>query len=106
MATLNIQPGETNLRTIVAAIRALIAGGSNAVGVVTLAPSANSTAVSAVNCSPGAAVFLFPTTAHAAAEVAAGGLYVPQATVVGGQFVIQHANNSQVDRTFFYVTLG
>lgn len=106
MATINILPGEKDLRTIVAAIRALITGGSNAVGTVTLAAGAASTTVSAVNCSPTSRVYLTATTPHAAAEVAAGGLYVPAATVVQGQFVIQHANNAQVDRTFFFETRG
>ena len=106
MATINLLAGETSLRNIVAAIRALIRGGSNATGVVTLTPNSATTIVPAVNCPPGGHVFLFPATAHAAAEVAAGGLYVASANVVAGQFTINHANNAQADRTFYYVTLG
>ena len=47
---------------------------------------------------------LFPKTAHAAAEFAAGGCYV---SAVGKQtFTVTHANNAQADRTFFYLAIG
>jgi hypothetical protein len=47
---------------------------------------------------------LFPRTAHAAAELAAGGCYV--SAVGSGSFTLTHANNAQTDRTFSYVCLG
>lgn len=86
-------------------------GRSNATGLVTLKSGATSTTVNptdatnpgAQNVSPNSRIFLFPTTAHAAAEIAAGGCYIPVATIARQQFVIQHANNAQTDRTFFYV---
>ena len=56
------------------------------------------------NCAPTAQVFLFPKTAHAAAELAAGGCYV--SAVAAGTFTLTHANNAQTDRTFAYVCLG
>jgi len=52
-------------------------------------------------------VILFtPTTANAAAEVGAGGLYVSSRAVLSNQFTITHANNAQADRTFNYVLVG
>ena len=79
-------------------------GRSNAAGSMTLAPAAASTTVTAPNCASSAQVFLFPKTAHAAAELAAGSCWV--SAVAGGAFTVTHANNAQSDRTFSYVCLG
>lgn len=84
------------------AIRQLMEGRSNAVGTVTLTANAASTVVTAVNCGPNSAVFLFPTTANAAAIVAA--TYV--GTVAPGTFTVTHTNDANADKTFFYVCLG
>lgn len=89
---------------IVAAVRDLFEGRSNAVGTVTLTASAATTTVDAINCGPGSRVFLMPTTAHAAAEYGNGTLYV--SSVASGSFTVTHANNSQTDRIFFFVCLG
>lgn len=103
---------EKDLRKIILAIQQLAAGRSNAAGVVTLAASTTTTTVSPANtANPGAqtvapqsAVLLFPKTAHAAAELAAGGCYI---SAVGKQtFTVTHANNAQTDRTFFYLAIG
>jgi hypothetical protein len=104
MSAPRLSPSETQLYVIVNAVRQLMQGRSNAAGGVTLAPNAAATAVAAPNCAPGSQVFLFPRTAHAAAELAAGGCYV--STVSGGTFTVTHANNPQTDRTFSYVCLG
>jgi hypothetical protein len=84
------------------AIQQLMQGRSNAVGIVTLTANAATTAVTAVNCSPSSAVLLFPTTANAAAIVAA--TYV--STVGTGTFTVTHTNSATSDKTFFYVCLG
>ena len=85
-------------------LQQLAAGRSNAAGSVTLAAGAASTTVSAENCAPQSAVFLFPKTANAGAAIAAGSLFISS---VGKQsFTISHANNAQTDRSFFYVCLG
>jgi hypothetical protein len=89
---------------LVNAIRQLMQGRSNAAGSLTLAAGAAGTTVTAPNCAPTAQVFLFPKTAHAAAELAAGTCWV--SAVAGGAFTITHANNAQADRTFAYVCLG
>ena len=104
MSALQLSPSETQAYRIVNAVRQLMQGRSNAAGTVTLAASAAATAVSAPNCAPGAQVFLFPRTAHAAAELAAGGCFV--SAVGSGSFTLTHANNAQADRTFAYVCLG
>jgi hypothetical protein len=104
MSALQLSPSETQAYRIVNAVRQLMQGRSNAAGTVTLAASAASTAVSAPNCAPTAQVFLFPRTAHAGAELAAGGCFV--SAVGSGSFTITHANNAQADRTFAYVCLG
>lgn len=95
---------EKNQDTINQAIRELQNGRDNASGSVTLAASASTTVVAAPNCSTTSAVFLFPQTAHAGAELAAGGCYV--SATAAGEFTITHANNAQVDRTFFYRISG
>lgn len=87
------------------AIRQLIEGRSNAVGTVTLASGTDtSTTVTAVTCGPNSAVFLFPTTANAAAVVAS--TYIDPSNVTAGQFIITHDATSETDATFFYVCLG
>jgi len=101
---LSVSSKERDLAKFALAIQQLANGRSNAAGLVTLAPGATSTTVSAINCAAGSAVLLFPATADAAAEAAT--TYVPAATVTKQQFVINHASSSQADRTFFYVCLG
>jgi hypothetical protein len=99
-----LSPSETQPFRIVAAVRQLMQGRSNATGSVTLVPNAASTSVAAPNCAPSSQVFLFPTTAHAAAELGNGTLYV--SAVASRAFTLTHANNSQADRSFSYVCLG
>jgi hypothetical protein len=96
--------GERDLFRIVRGIRDLFEGRSNAVGSLTLAANAATTTVTAQNCGAACKIFAFPTTANAAAEIGNGTMYI--GTVSAGSFVVTHANNAQVDRTFFYVALG
>ncbi len=97
---------ETSLKKIILSLQQLAAGRSNSTGIISLAISAASTTVTDENCAVGSTVILSPSTAHAAAEVAAGTLFIPIATIANGSFVIQHANNSQGDRTFRYALHG
>ena len=60
------------------AIQQLAEGRSNAVGEFTLEANAVSTTVTAQNCAAGSTPLYTPTTAHAAAEIAAGGMYVDE----------------------------
>jgi hypothetical protein len=70
---------------------------------VTLDANKASTTVTDSRISFSTAPLLIPTTAHAAAEVAAGGLYC---TPTAGQLVIHHANNAQTDRSFQLALVG
>ncbi len=83
------------------AIQQLIEGRSNAVGTFTLTASATSTTVTSPNCATTSVIVPFPSTANAANDF---GL---MSIVPGkGQFVVTHANNSRIDRTFLYVVQG
>jgi hypothetical protein len=104
MTALVLAPDETDRRKINTAINQLAQGRSNAVGTVTLAAGAAATVVAAGNCGAGSVVLLSPLTAHAAAELGAGTLYV--SAVANGSFTLAHANNAQSDRTFGFVAIG
>jgi hypothetical protein len=93
-----------NMDVIINAIRELQQGKDNSTGTITLNINVTSTIVTTPLSNPTNVVFLMPTTAHAAAEVAAGGLYISNVTY--GQFTITHANNAQADRTFFWTVRG
>lgn len=95
---------ETDLKKIILSIQQLAAGRSNAVGTVTLTASAGSTTKSDNNCAVGTTPILVPTTAHAAAEIQNGTLWI--SAVANKSFTITHANNAQVDRTFLYALYG
>jgi hypothetical protein len=104
MSALVIAPDEKDARKIATAINQLAQGRSNAVGTLTLAANTGTTVVTAKNCGAGSVVLLSPLTAHAAAELAAGALYV--SAVANGSFTLAHANNAQTDRTFGFVAIG
>lgn len=102
--TVQIPGINATLKAAIQAIQQLSAGRSNAVGSVTLAISATSTTVSDQNCAAGTTPILTATTANAAAALAT--TYIPKATIANGSFVIQHASNTQADRTFLYALYG
>lgn len=104
MSGYGVSTSEKDPMAFAVAIQSLFNGRSNAAGKVTLAAGAASTVVAAPNCAAQCSVFLFPATAHAAAELAAGGCYV--SAVGKQQFTVTHANNAQADRTFYWVALG
>lgn len=104
MSGYSVGTSEKDLAKFALAIQAVLNGRSNAAGRVTLTPGAASTVVKAENCAAQCSVLMFPASAQAAAELAAGGCFVP---VVGKQqFTIIHANNSLADRSFYWVALG
>jgi hypothetical protein len=104
VSVLVLGQSEKDLARIVSVVRQLCQGRSNAVGTFTLAANAATTTVTAIDCATGSSVLAFPTTAHAGAELAAGGMYI--GTVSNGSFVVTHANNAQTDRTFMYAAIG
>jgi len=99
-----LAPEEKNQRKINTAINQLAQGRSNAVGRVTLVANAGATTVSAETCGPGSVVLLSPLTAHAAAELGNGTIFVR--AVSAGAFTLAHADSAQTDRVFGYVCLG
>lgn len=102
MSVLLPSTSEKDLAKYALSLQQLAAGRSNATGTVTLTANVTSTVVSATNCAPGSAVFLFPKTANAAAALST--TYISS---VGKQtFTITHASAASVDRTFFYVCIG
>ena len=104
MTALVLAPDEKDPRKVATAINQLAQGRSNAVGTVTLVANATTTVVTAKNCGAGSVVLLSPLTAHAAAELGNGTIYV--SAVANGAFTLTHANNAQTDRTFGYVAIG
>jgi hypothetical protein len=76
------------------------------VGELTLTAGAASTAVTDIRVSPQSVIVWHPRTANAAAELAAGTMYVTDANMGSGSMVVTHANNAQVDRTFRFAVLG
>jgi len=95
---------ETDPKKIILALQQLAAGRSNAVGSVTLAMGAATTAVIDKNCAAGSTPILTPTTATAAAEIGNGTMYV--SAVSNGSFTITHANSITAERIFRYAILG
>ena len=91
-------------RKISEVVRGIMQGKINATGSVTLTANQATTTLNDLRLGPGSVINFMPTTANAAAEVGAGGMYVSSR---GKQTAtITHANNAQVDRTFAYSILG
>jgi hypothetical protein len=72
-------------------------------GVATLATGTGQTVVSDQIIAKGATVLLTAATANAAAALAT--TFIPQATVLQGNFTINHASATTDDRTFFYTVI-
>jgi len=104
MSGYNVSTSEKDPMAFAVAIQSLFNGRSNAAGSVTLASGTDtSTVVPAPNCSSQCAVFLFPKTAAAAAELGAGTCYI--SAVGKQQFTITHSAGGAT-RSFFYVCIG
>lgn len=85
-----------------AAAMKLFAEGQNTVtGTVTLTASTTTTTVEKAEIPPGGQPFLSARTANASAEIGNGTMSIAESTK--GQFIITHANNGQIDRTFGWV---
>ncbi|MCW5615894.1 MAG: hypothetical protein KIT32_12305 [Rhodocyclaceae bacterium] len=91
---------------LVRLVMGLLQGKMNVVIEVTLTASAAFTTVTDARIGYSSAPIAVPLTSNAAAELGAGTLYIPSATILNGSFVIQHANNSQTDRNFRFVVIG
>ncbi len=101
MAGLTTSPGERDPRRFADVQRQQSEGKTNATGTFTLTASATTTTVPAPTCSPSSVVIWSPQTQHAANDMATTSVVAQY-----GQFVLTHANNARVDRTFGFVVLG
>lgn len=100
-----LPPAGSTLREAVTAINELARGRSNAVDTVTLTAGATSTTYTGPNVNENGQVFLFPTTANAAAALAT--TYASISRIAGVNTVtITHANAVSTDRTFAIAVLG
>ena len=100
----NPKADEETLRDIVKVINNIMLGKTNNAGTVTLAASATTTSVTSIVAGGNSVITFMPTTANAAAEIGAGGMYISDR---GKQnFEITHANNAQADRTFDFTVVG
>lgn len=104
MASLVLAPGEKDPRKIADVVRQLAEGRTNAVGTVTLNANATSTTVSAPTLGAKSYVLLFPLTQHGAWSMATN--YVATADITAGQFIIRHASNAFLDRSFVWLAFG
>lgn len=91
-------------RRVSAACNELGEGRSNAIGSVTLTASQTTTVVNDRRAGTDSVISFMPTTANAAAEIGAGGMYISSRG--SGTFTITHANNAQTDRDFEYALQG
>lgn len=97
---------ELHRRLLAEGQQRIMEGRTNNVIEVTLAASEASTTVTDSRITFQSALLPMPRTANAAAEIAAGTMYVADSGRVNGSAVIVHANNSQTDRDFLFVIVG
>lgn len=76
------------------------------VGEFTLTAGAASSVLNDVRISPQSVIVWHPRTANAAAEMAAGTMYIADANMGDGTATVTHANNAQTDRDFRYAIIG
>lgn len=92
---------------IATAVNAALSGKLNSFGTVMLGTSVGSTTVLDPRVGVNSAVFLFPQTANAAAELGNGTAYIAPADHVNKtSFKITHANSATTGRTFFWLLIG
>lgn len=107
MTTLVLPPQGGDPREVANAVNGALSGALNCIVDVTLAANAASTTVTDPRVGAGKRIFLTPQSAHAAAEIGAGTVWIDPANYTNKtSFVITHANNAQVDRNFSYAILG
>ena len=93
-------------RELASGLQNILDGKINTVGTITLTASATTTNITASQIGADTIAVLVPTTANASAEIGAGTIYQTYANAANGTIVINHANNSQSDRTFVYILFG
>lgn len=104
MSGFQVSAQEKDPAAFAMAIQELYSGRSNAAGSVVLTPGASTTVVNAPNCAPQCVVLLSAQTLSAA--VALASTFVSASQIRAGSFTINHANDGQTDKAFYYVCLG
>lgn len=99
-------PNDPFSRRMYEVLQQLRNGKMEIVGELTLTAGAASTAVTDIRVSPQSVIVWHPRTANAAAELAAGTMYVTDANMGNGTFNVTHANNAQTDRHYRYACIG
>lgn len=94
------------MRRMLESLNALRSGKSENVGELTLTANSASTTLADIRISPQSVLVWHARTANAAAEMAAGTMYVTDANISNGTAIITHANNAQADRSFRYAVIG
>ena len=94
------------MRRLLEGLYKLKDGKTENVGEVTLTVNAASTTLNDIRISPQSVIVWHPRTANAAAELAAGTLYITDTNISNGSALITHANNSQTDRHYRYAVIG
>jgi hypothetical protein len=103
-ASLSGAASADHVARVAAVTNEILQGKLNVTSSVTLTINVASTTITDHRISPTNAVILLPATANAAAEMAAGTVYVSSQT--SGSAVITHANNATADRAYRVVILG
>lgn len=92
------------VRRISEVVNSILTGKMNVTLDVTLTAGASTTTLTDARLSVATVISFCPLTAHAAAELAAGTLYVSART--NGTMTLTHANNAQADREFDCTLIG
>ena len=93
-----------NAREVSQVVNNILDGKLHSTGSFTCTASATSTTVSDFRAGLTSVILLMPTTANAAAEQGNGTIFV--STRNKQSFVVTHANNTQVDRSFEYIIIA
>jgi len=96
--------GTASDREIGNAFRNIFQGRLDWTDEVTLTANQATSVITDLRATINSLVLFSPSTANAAAEQAAGAMYV--STYASGSFTITHANNAQTDRTFRYLVVN
>lgn len=88
------------------AVNRTLGGKLNNTGDMTLAANSSATILKDKRLSAKSAILFEPMTANAAAEMAAGTMYITAANRRNEAFTITHSNAASTDRTFRYAILG
>jgi hypothetical protein len=105
---LHLPPPAANpeLRRLYEVLQQMRRGKLEMVGEFTLTANVASSVLTDSRISKQSVIVWHPRTANAAAEMAAGTMYITDANMGTGTATVAHANNAQTDRQFRYAVIG